>query len=59
MRNRVREQRTMTSIRNPRLRMPLLLLTNGAAFAAADATGGKGGAAVAAGTGLAGSGAQI
>ena len=30
----------MTSIRNRRLRVPLLLLANGAAFAAADAIGG-------------------
>jgi len=37
----------MTSIRNRRLRVPLLLLANGAAFAAADAIGGNGGAAVA------------
>jgi hypothetical protein len=37
----------MTSIRNRRLRVPLLLLANGAAFAAADAIGGKGGTAVA------------
>jgi hypothetical protein len=37
----------VTSIRNRRLRVPLLLLANGAAFAAADAIGGNGGAAVA------------
>jgi hypothetical protein len=36
----------MTSIRNRRLRVPLLLLANGGAVAAADAIGGHGGAAV-------------
>jgi len=36
----------MTSIRNPRLRVPLLLLANGGAWATADAIGGQGGTAV-------------
>ena len=36
----------MTSIRNPRLRVPLLLLANGGAVAAINAVGGKGGTAV-------------
>ena len=36
----------MTSIRNPRLRVPLLLLANGGAVAAINAVGGQGGTAV-------------